>query len=1000
MRIKLLFILALLCAVVQGALARSETIKLTASTDNYNVVSTEHFEVEFKVNALGEAYISAEPKVTATVKSKGIEQIMWLEVSCLNNDDANYLVWGSTYNSQNVGKRGNVVVFSNVNSNKLVLETNDWRNPHFNSITVYYTIPLPVSNEIGSNDDWNIFCDQIEDGMTYSGQTVKLTADISVSAMAGTGENNSFQGTFDGGGHTLTFTKGSMAEPFGEERCAPFRNTKGATIRNLKVKGDIYTSNKFAAGLVSYNFENANIENCHVSTVIHSSVNGDGSHGGIMGNTNLPVTFKDCIYDGRLLTTNGTTSCGGFMGWCGKVYNNIINSLYAPNPNITMAAGETPINDGGTFVREDYDRCTITDSYYTETMGKAQGTKAYTDMPAGVIVGKVLLLDGNNYYTTCKVSGVGTMYDLTPTASITPEVKDGNQVLTLGTDYTATLNNNEVASFPITISTEGDYTLTLTGKDKYEGAQTLSFKVVPNFSGAGTKADPYMITTTAQLDLLAKRVKDGNTCEGEYFKLANDIAYSYTTAWNDTASTENNYTPIGGHFYNTRHFCGDFDGGSHTISGIRITRTGTSPDDSDLGLFGSVSKGAHIHDIILADARITGRDNVGGIAGIMTNGQITNCHVAATVDIHGIHSNVGAHGGIAGNIGNSTISHCTSAVVITHVVPGLIYGAIAGVSLSNKLSDNLAIGAIVPVAQRNQNCAIAGMTVNTTFERNYYTACTVAGKANATGVGYFELFGKSAEDKTQDDGAVPALRDDANNTNAIALMSALPATIAGQKVTYPVGLHGRTLYKDNHWNTICLPFDLVLAGSVLEGAVARPLSEASITGKTLNLTFGDAVTTLTAGTPYIIKWDGGVNIENPVFYGVTIDKTDRSYDNGQSGDIRVRFLGTYKSTAFDSENKSILLMGGENMLFYPTNGAGIGAQRAYFKIGSDAALARQITAFNINFGEGDETTGIITMYDARSEMSDVWYSLDGRKLNDKPTEKGVYVNNGRKIVIK
>jgi hypothetical protein len=29
-----------------------------------------------------------------------------------------------------------------------------------------------------------------------------------------------------------------------------------------------------------------------------------------------------------------------------------------------------------------------------------------------------------------------------------------------------------------------------------------------------------------------------------------------------------------------------------------------------------------------------------------------------------------------------------------------------------------------------------------------------------------------------------------------------------------------------------------------------------------------------------------------------------------------------------------------------------------------------------------------------------WYDLNGRKLNSKPTTKGVYINNGRKVVIK
>jgi hypothetical protein len=73
-----------------------------------------------------------------------------------------------------------------------------------------------------------------------------------------------------------------------------------------------------------------------------------------------------------------------------------------------------------------------------------------------------------------------------------------------------------------------------------------------------------------------------------------------------------------------------------------------------------------------------------------------------------------------------------------------------------------------------------------------------------------------------------------------------------------------TLYKDDKWNTICLPFDLVLEGSPLAGATARALTAASISGTTLNLTFGDAVTTLRAGVPYMIKWASGDNIVNIV----------------------------------------------------------------------------------------------------------------------------------------
>ena len=213
-----------------------------------------------------------------------------------------------------------------------------------------------------------------------------------------------------------------------------------------------------------------------------------------------------------------------------------------------------------------------------------------------------------------------------------------------------------------------------------------------------------------------------------------------------------------------------------------------------------------------------------------------------------------------------------------------------------------------------------------------------------------------------------------------------------------VTLQGRTLYKDGAWNTLCLPFNVTLAGSPLEGAVARPLTEGGISGTTLNLTFGDAVTELVAGTPYIIKWDGGNDIVSPVFSGVTIDATMHPYDSGEAdGDQRVRFTGTYSSMEFGETDNSILLMGGENMLYYPTTGAGLGAQHAYFKIGGNGAKARRITGFSIDFGDS-ETTGIISA-EANSSRSG-WYTIDGRRLNGKPIRSGVYINNGVKVVIK
>jgi len=236
-----------------------------------------------------------------------------------------------------------------------------------------------------------------------------------------------------------------------------------------------------------------------------------------------------------------------------------------------------------------------------------------------------------------------------------------------------------------------------------------------------------------------------------------------------------------------------------------------------------------------------------------------------------------------------------------------------------------------------------------------------------------------------------------------------------------VTLSGRELYKDNYWNTLCLPFsiaDINAEGSTLAGAIVRELDDASISGTTLTLNFKNPTTTIKAGTPYIVKWEVASNstITDPVFSGVTIDKTDNSYDNKVEGDTRVRFLGTYDAVTFNgegfTEDRSILFLSGNNTLYYPQVGVDeqsgntvypfIGACRAYFIIGNDGAGARLLTAFKLNFGDGEESQGIgdaARLNNNEERINSKWYTVDGRKLDTKPTKKGLYIHGGKKVVV-
>ena len=111
------------------------------------------------------------------------------------------------------------------------------------------------------------------------------------------------------------------------------------------------------------------------------------------------------------------------------------------------------------------------------------------------------------------------------------------------------------------------------------------------------------------------------------------------------------------------------------------------------------------------------------------------------------------------------------------------------------------------------------------------------------------------------------------------------------------------------------------------------------------------------------------------------------------------FKGTYGPVTWNTETKSILFLGTENTLYYPLAGASLGACRAYFQLNGINANVRE---FNLNFDEQGTQTVIghteITEITERADAA--WYSLDGRKLEGKPTKKGLYIYKGRKVVIK
>ena len=226
-----------------------------------------------------------------------------------------------------------------------------------------------------------------------------------------------------------------------------------------------------------------------------------------------------------------------------------------------------------------------------------------------------------------------------------------------------------------------------------------------------------------------------------------------------------------------------------------------------------------------------------------------------------------------------------------------------------------------------------------------------------------------------------------------------------------VTLQGRTLYQDGDWNTLCLPFDVSTTSGPLagDGVVAMTLNTASsgLSGTTLTLNFTKA-TTIPAGTPFIIKWgeqEGktgylGTIIENPVFTGVTIDNTDRSVT---SSDGYVTFKGTYDRLEWNEESQSILFVGAGNTLYWPQpNGDQtpyLNAFRAYFQL-NNGLTAADVSSARMNFDGENEVNGVKEVIASLGVKDDSWYTLNGVKLSGKPTKAGLYIHNGKKVIIK
>ena len=228
-----------------------------------------------------------------------------------------------------------------------------------------------------------------------------------------------------------------------------------------------------------------------------------------------------------------------------------------------------------------------------------------------------------------------------------------------------------------------------------------------------------------------------------------------------------------------------------------------------------------------------------------------------------------------------------------------------------------------------------------------------------------------------------------------------------------VNVRVKRTIKANQWSTIVLPFEMTEEQTkVAFGADVQiaDFIDYDTTddgdGNTIGIHVNfSSVTAMEANHPYIIKVTTAVTEFSAE--DVTIDPEESpvvEYDNGLTGKKRKvfgTFAGTYVAD-FDFYNDAAyypLFLSGNKFYYATESTQHMKAFRGYFDFVDNLPEAEEAASrIVLTFGETNSIRGISN---AQSVMgNDGYYSLDGRKFSAKPTMRGVYIKNGKKLIVR
>jgi hypothetical protein len=209
----------------------------------------------------------------------------------------------------------------------------------------------------------------------------------------------------------------------------------------------------------------------------------------------------------------------------------------------------------------------------------------------------------------------------------------------------------------------------------------------------------------------------------------------------------------------------------------------------------------------------------------------------------------------------------------------------------------------------------------------------------------------------------------------------------------------------NKWSTICLPFAMPKAK--VEAAFGNDviikeyksytadINEETLVANSLTLNFAtytmSALKPLKAGTPYLIKTSKDIESFDVDCVNI-VSATSDAIGKETVYDLDGTFKGTFVKTKVP--DKALFI---SNNKFYYSNGkTNMKAFRGWFEL--QAVLNEAVVVESHVYLSLDDETTDINIVHGSGIKADGYYDLQGRKIEN--PKKGLYINNGKKVVVK